>query len=160
MAQQTQPPRLDYAPPVDSGPPFPMAFASLLGIAALLVFPSFLVILSGAHAEPYFGTIRKSDAFVQVGLGTTLIFLWLAWTAALLVLVIRQRVPIPTLAMSILSALATFYLAHSVDGYVDDLIRAQTMNVAVPATSAVAPLVGAPQTPQSDGVATWTTWRT
>lgn len=110
VSQQTKPPPLRYASPVgQDAAPFATAFALLLGTAALLSFPSFLVIFSGANDEPYFGTIRK---------------------------LVLRRVPWALLVMLILPLLAALWLAESVDGYISDLIRAQAMNSAAPAASA------------------------
>jgi len=102
---------------------------SLLILAAacvLLSAASFWVMSSSAKEEPYFGTIRKSDAVEQVGLGCVLIAFWICWCVALLALAIRRKVHPAWCAAFLLAGFAIFILAECVDGYVSDLITFQT----------------------------------
>src|SRR5258706_14504818 len=64
----------------------------MAGTCVLLSVASLWVVYSNANDEPYFGTIRKSDALLQVGLGSVLITLWLGWCGVLMVLTISRKV--------------------------------------------------------------------
>jgi hypothetical protein len=96
----------------------------LLAAAALSV-AAFVVTLLGAQREPYFGQIRKSDALIQVGIGCTLIALWLLWSLTATWLVLRRRWRPLTLLSLAWATLCVSYLAHSVHAYLDDITRFQ-----------------------------------
>jgi ABC-type transport system involved in multi-copper enzyme maturation permease subunit len=117
---------LDYAHPGSrgrvTGGTYLVAF---IAAALLLTIPSLVVGFLNANDEPYFGTIRKSDALVQVGLGSVLMTLWVAWTAALLLAVTRNRVHAAALALVVWSVFAVCFLGSCASGYLDDLIESQ-----------------------------------
>ena len=111
----------------------------LLTVAVVLAIPSLLVVYQNANDEPYMSGVRKSDALIQVGLGSILFVGWLAWAAALVVLVARRRRTTALLAMLFLPSVAVFYLGHSVNGYLEDVIRSQAPAVAPPAPAPTNP---------------------
>jgi hypothetical protein len=94
-------------------------------VAGCLTFASVVVVKQGAVDEPYFGDIRKSDAIVQVGIGSGLIAIWILWCIAAILLVIKRRAHPLLLAIAIWALINCFYLSAGVDGYLDDIIRFQ-----------------------------------
>ena len=98
----------------------------MAGACGLLTLVSFWVIYSNADKEPYFGTIRAFDMVQQVGLGSVLIVLWVAWCAGLLVLVGRGELHPGVLGALLWGALVVLYLALAVGGYISDVITFQT----------------------------------
>src|SRR5689334_1489548 len=82
------------------------------GVAVALSAVSWVVVMKGAADEPYFGGIRKSDAIVQVGVGTALIVLWALWCAMAIAFILRRRLHPAASAILIWAAICVFYLGH------------------------------------------------
>ena len=94
--------------------------------AGLLTAVSLAVIWQNGQAEPYTWRVRRSDAFVQVGLACVLISFWLLWCAALLALVKRGHAGRKALATILWALVMVLLLGFCANGYVGDLIRYQT----------------------------------
>ncbi len=88
--------------------------------ALLLSAASFVVVLQGATDEPYMG-YRRSDAIVQVGVGTALMVLWCCCSVAVVVLVGTRKLPIAWLALLLWAAICLFYLSTCPLGYLGDI---------------------------------------
>jgi hypothetical protein len=79
--------------------------------------------MENAWVEPYVA-FRHYDAVVQVGVGTTLMLLWLALAILIIVWAVRQRKLYSLLAwlpVLLWISLCEFYLFHSVTGYLADI---------------------------------------
>ena len=89
-------------------------------VASVLSAAAFLVVLRGAHDEPYMA-YHRSDAGVQVGVGTALIVLWCSCAVAVAALVATRKLPLPWLALLPWAVVCVFYLSYSPSGYLSDL---------------------------------------
>ena len=104
--------------------PAPRSATWWMGVVqAVLTVASLGVVLRNMGDEPYAGTIRKSDALVQVGLGCVLVVFWLLWAV---VLVGRKLVPAAMLGATVWAFLLACLVAFAVDSYLSDLIQYQT----------------------------------
>ncbi|MCX5658768.1 MAG: hypothetical protein NTW19_03490 [Planctomycetota bacterium] len=106
-------------------PPYVPMSRTLLKIAflvaaGLLSIASFLVIMQGANDEPYV-TYRRSDAIVQVVVGTALMVLWACCAITVVVLVGTRRLPARWLAIVLWAAICLCYLSYSPLGYLEDI---------------------------------------
>jgi hypothetical protein len=95
-------------------------YAMLIFLAGVLSYLSSLVVLEGAADEPY-GRYRRSDAFMQVGVGTALMALWLVGGLAITVLVAMRRLSAWWLLSLLWVGICLFYLSESPIGYLEDL---------------------------------------
>jgi hypothetical protein len=119
---------LDYRIPKDDRPvepPYVPISRTQLNVAfALFTFVlsavSLWVVLQGANDEPYM-QYRRSDASVQVGVGTALMVLWGCWTVAVVVLVAARKLGAWWLVFLLWAALCLFYARYSALGYLEDI---------------------------------------
>ncbi len=75
-----------------------------------------------ANDEPY-TVFRASDAFIQVGLGVTLIVLWFQFSIWLAHGVIKRHLPMAWLTAYFWILVVLFYLWHTPTGYVEDITK-------------------------------------
>jgi hypothetical protein len=129
QARTTPTDTLDYATPREDRARVAIRLnpsVLVLGAAFLLLsMVSFGVVIQSAD-EPFYGTIRKSDAVGQVGLGCVLIAFWICWCVALGVQIFRRRMHLAWCAALLLAGFAIFILVECVDGYLSDLITFQS----------------------------------
>jgi hypothetical protein len=88
-----------------------------------LTVASLYVVMENAWIEPYV-VFRKYDAVMQVGAGTTLIFLWLVLAITIIVWASRRRILVSLLAwlpVLLWILICEFYLFHAVSGYLEDI---------------------------------------
>jgi len=92
----------------------------LCATAIVLSLISFIVCWQGASQEPYF-SFDQYQAFVQVGVATALIALWIAWAVGLIVAAQAGKIrPLWYFAL-VWVVLWIFYLAACPSGYLDDM---------------------------------------
>jgi hypothetical protein len=99
--------------------------------ASLLAFWSWPLVVWSANEEPFYGDTDIVDAFLSVGLGSILIFLWIVWSTCLVTGVIRRKISFLFLPALILPVLAVFFLRFVVFGYLQDRAaweQMQTLN--------------------------------
>lgn len=96
-----------------------VAFAVTAGLVSIA---SLVVVIQSANDEPYV-SYRRSDAVVQVGVGTALMLLWACWAGALVVLVRARKLPAGWLALLLWAAICLFFLGFSSLGYHADMER-------------------------------------
>ena len=89
-------------------------------VAALLSLVSLVVVVQGAGDEPY-TAYRRSDAIVQVGVGSALIGLWCCGCLALVVLIGARKLSPAWLPLLLWAAICVFYLGFSTRGYLQDI---------------------------------------
>ena len=119
---------LDYRIPKDDQrvepPAWPISRLQLnvavAATAAALSAASLVVVFQGANDEPYMG-YRRYDALVQVGVGTSLMVLWVLCSIAVVVLVVKQKLSRGWLALLLWAAICLFYLSSSPLGYLQDI---------------------------------------
>jgi hypothetical protein len=104
----------------------PRWLLGMAGTCSLLTLASFWVVYGNASEEPYYGTIRAFDMLQQVGLGSVLIVLWVAWCGTLVVLVGRGKVHPGILGALVWALIVIIYVVGGVDGYISDLIKFQS----------------------------------
>ena len=110
---------LDYAPREQRRRVAPLT-VGMLAAAAGLTAGSVAVFWLGAEQEPY-SAFRKVDALVQVGLGTTLIALWVLWCVSATLLVYHRRQRPAMLGLLVWAVINVLYLANGVNGFLDDI---------------------------------------
>ena len=89
-------------------------------IALVLSIASIHVVFQGAADEPYMG-YRRSDAVVQVGIGTALMLLWGCFAIAVLLLTTTRKVSRWWLVVLPWAAICLFYLSYAPLGYLQDI---------------------------------------
>ena len=117
-----------------------MVVACVFFSGLVLTILSLLVIV-GAGEEPFYGPIIFSQALIQVGLGSVLIFCWLQW----MVVVVNWRGHFsrnwPWPFLLVWAGVGLFYLSQCPVGYIEDIIAFQRMSAAAPV---VAPSIPSP----------------
>jgi uncharacterized membrane protein len=103
-----------------------MIFMSLL--LAFLTLLSLYIVLRNANDEPYYGGVRESDAWTQVGLSSALIALWIQWCIAIAILAMRRKVHWAFLIAYLWAGLAICFLVTTASGYLSDVIAGEKMS--------------------------------
>jgi hypothetical protein len=88
----------------------------------VLSVASYLIVSKGAIDEPY-DSLIISDAIEQVGIGMSLIVLWLHVMAIILPRVMRGKLSRLWLLVLVWGAINLFYLYQSPSGYLSDISR-------------------------------------
>ena len=121
---------LDYRTPTPDrrlAPPYVPVSRTQLNVtfalaAAVLSVASLVVVMQGAHDEPYTG-YRRYDAVVQIGVAAALMALWCCWFLAVSVLVAAGKMRRYWLPLLLWAAICLFYLSESPLGYLGDIER-------------------------------------
>ncbi len=105
-------------------PAIPAMHLSLaLGVVCVLAsVASLILVMQGATDEPYV-VFRPADALSQVGLGFTLITIWVVLVAAVCYGVFTRRLARWWLLLFPWAAMAVYYLYLCPFGYVEDIVR-------------------------------------
>lgn len=98
--------------------------SSLVVYTLVLTCLAAWVVWKGANDEPYM-TVRPADLYVQVGLGTALICLWLQLAAVVSFAVFVCKWARAWLVVVLWTFIVLFYLWESPFGYVHDIMNAQ-----------------------------------
>ena len=83
---------------------------------------SFFLVLQNATDEPY-RSFRGTDAFFQVGIGCTLIALWLYLIGGTIYGVVTGRLSRWWLLLLPWAALVLYYLSVCPEGFIEDIIK-------------------------------------
>ena len=92
----------------------------MMYVAALSV-ASFVVIMQGASDEPYY-RFRPTDCLTQVGVGVTLLALWMQLALGIAAGIIWFRLSRWFLAILLWGVLVCFYLYSCPSGYLGDMV--------------------------------------
>ncbi len=92
----------------------------LLAAALVLTIISYFVAMASAVEEPYF-SFEPSQAFVQVGIATSLITLWIVWALMLVVTLATGMIHWKWSLALLWAVVAIFYLSFCPSGYLYDM---------------------------------------